>query len=111
MKYIIWRKSWNVFKNLNFFLTEERKTDILDDMGVNKLSAKVFSKKKKLHDLTFPLSFLSAQNKGQEYMTDKTLNKNKSKTKHIASQSKQKISLVSSSMFLKLGFSRCQASG
>jgi len=27
MKSIIWRKSWNVFiKNLNFFMTEERKT-------------------------------------------------------------------------------------
>jgi len=27
MKFIKWRKSWNVFiKNLNFFLTEERKT-------------------------------------------------------------------------------------
>jgi len=31
-------KSWNVFiKNLNFFSTE-----IMDDMGVSKLSAKVF---------------------------------------------------------------------
>jgi len=41
---IIWRKSWNVFiKNLNFFSTEEKKEeDILDDMGVSKLSAKVF---------------------------------------------------------------------
>jgi len=39
MKSIIWRKSWNVFiKNLNFFSIEE----ILDDMGVSKLSAKVF---------------------------------------------------------------------
>jgi len=38
-------KSCNVFiKNLNFFLTEERKKDmdILDDMGVSKLSAKVY---------------------------------------------------------------------
>jgi len=33
-------------KNLNFFSTEERKKDmdILDDMGVSKLSAKVFLK-------------------------------------------------------------------
>jgi len=42
----IWRKSWNVFiKNLNFFSTEEGKRfDILDDMGVTKLSAKDFYK-------------------------------------------------------------------
>jgi len=41
---IIWRKSWNVFiKNLNFFSTEEKKeVDILDDMGVSKLSASFF---------------------------------------------------------------------
>jgi len=38
-------KSWNVFiKNLNFFLTEERMT-FFEDMGVSKLSAKVFIKK------------------------------------------------------------------
>jgi len=37
-------KSWNVFiKNLNFFSTEEKNDmDILKDMGVSKLSAKVF---------------------------------------------------------------------
>jgi len=42
-------KYWNVFiKNLHFFSTEERKKerkkdiDILDDIGVSKLSAKVF---------------------------------------------------------------------
>jgi len=41
-------KSWNVFiKNLNFFSTKERKT-YLDDMGVSKLSAKVFKKKKSI---------------------------------------------------------------
>jgi len=41
LKSIIWRKSWNVFiKNLTFF----SQSSILDDMGVSKLSAKVFLK-------------------------------------------------------------------
>jgi len=35
-------KSWDVFiKNLNFFLTEVRKTSILDDMGVSKVFSRV----------------------------------------------------------------------
>jgi len=44
MMSIIWRKSWNVFIKISS--TEKMKdVDILDDMGVSKLSAKVFLKK------------------------------------------------------------------
>jgi len=45
MKSIIWRKSCNVFiKNLEISFQLKKDVDILDDIGVSKLSAKFFLK-------------------------------------------------------------------